>query len=76
MPCSFKKGSNAMMIVQETNGQIYAVKDYADAALSHVWEGIPVKRMSGYRYAVKKNAKPVMVRKAAATVLSLNTVEV
>lgn len=64
-----------MMIIQQTNGEIFAVKDYADASLSHVWEGIPVKRMA-FGYRPKKNSQPVMVRKAAAKILNRDAVEV
>jgi hypothetical protein len=54
--------------VETTDNRLYFVRKADDPNLSHVWEGMEVKRISG-GYAVKKNARPVLVRKAGARII-------
>ena len=54
--------------VETTDNRIYFVRDADSSDLAHVWLGLEVKRIRG-GFAVKKNAREVMVRKAGARIL-------
>ena len=52
------------MIIETSANQLYFVADYDDAALSHVWRGLRVKRSTlGYTVIGKKEE---MIRKAGS----------
>jgi hypothetical protein len=60
------------MFIETSANQLYVVKDLDDAALSHVWRGLPVKRV-GAGFVLTKKAlrmaevgKFELVRKAGA----------
>ena len=57
---------NYPMIIETTANQLFFVADYDDAALSHVWRGLRVKRsktIDGYTVIGKREE---MVRKAGS----------
>ena len=57
------------MIIETSNNQIFQVRE-AGADLDHVWLGVEVKRVKG-GFAPKKNAREILVRKAACRVIQL-----
>ena len=54
--------------VRDTANRTYFVKETGSADLVHVWDGLEVKKVSG-GYQIKKNAKPVLVRKVGCVVV-------
>lgn len=57
------------MIIETSANKLYFVADYDDAALSHVWRGLRVKRSSlGYTVIGKGEE---MVRKAGCRVVNV-----
>jgi hypothetical protein len=57
-----------MTIIETSANRFYAVTEYDDAALSHVWSGIAVKKVRG-SWQAKANARVEMVRKAGCRVV-------
>jgi len=53
------------MIIETSANHIYFVTDTNDANLSHVWNGLRVKRAQG-GFVVVKNARKELVRKAGS----------
>lgn len=58
-----------MQIIKTSAGQLYRVRETGDQATAHVWLGIEVKRTAG-GFTPKKNAREVLVRKAATSLIS------
>lgn len=56
------------MIIETAAGQFFNVSETGDADLSHVWNGIEVKRSKGV-WVPKKNARPILVRKQGSKVI-------
>lgn len=55
------------MIVLDTAGRLFRVRDTGDANLAHVWFGTEMKRTAA-GYEPKKNARESLVRKVGCTV--------
>lgn len=56
------------MVIETSCNHFYRVAEIADAALSHVWSGVEVKRVRGV-WVDKKNARLELVRKAASRIV-------
>lgn len=54
------------MIIETSSNQLFRVKDIV--GIEHAWEGVEVKRVRG-GFESKKNAKPILVRKAATKII-------
>lgn len=59
-------------IIETSANRFYHVTETNDASLAHVWNGIEVKIKSGRNgtWAPKKNARPELVRKVGARIVS------
>jgi hypothetical protein len=57
------------MIIETTCNHLYFVVETGDTNLSHVWNGLRVKRVKG-GFVVTKNAKRELVRKAGCRVVA------
>lgn len=56
------------MIIQTSDNRFYRVTENTDPDLSHVWNGVEVKRARGV-FVDKKSAREMLVRKAASQVI-------
>jgi hypothetical protein len=54
------------MIIETSANQLYFVADYEDAALSHVWRGLRVKRSKTFEGYTVIGKREEMVRKAGS----------
>jgi uncharacterized membrane protein len=59
------------MVIQTSCGHFYSVIDTFDANLSHVWYGLPVKKVKGVwlHKTSKKGVKIELVRKEATRLI-------
>jgi hypothetical protein len=57
------------MIIETSDNRFYRVTENTDPALSHVWNGVEVKKARG-GFVDKKNARETLVRKAASKVIA------
>ena len=57
------------MIIQTSDNRFYRVTENTDPDLSHVWNGVEVKRARGV-FVDKKNAREMLVRKEASRLVS------
>jgi hypothetical protein len=55
-------------IVETTCNRLYRVRETGDAALSHVWIGVEVKKLMG-GFVDKAKARPTLVRKEGTKIL-------
>lgn len=56
------------MIIETSANQFYRVTETGCAELSHVWNGVQVKKVRG-EWIAKKSARPELVRKAATKII-------
>jgi hypothetical protein len=57
------------MIIETSANELYRVREAGDAALSHCWIGIAVKRVKG-EFVPKANRRDELVRKAATRLIA------
>lgn len=58
-----------LTIIETSCNHLYRVTETNDAALTHVWFGVEVKR-SGTKFIDKKKASTELVRKAASRLIT------
>lgn len=56
------------MIIETSANQFFRVTETGDVNLSHVWNGVEVKKVKG-TFVDKKNSRSVLVRKEATRVV-------